>query len=391
MYMNESNFMEKLNKTDDLIISVLSDNASTKECRMLNDWLEASHENKQYFKAMRNTWLASGVIRKMNGSDANHGFRKFTSTIPPSPAHKDNKKQRILQMVAISIVLLAVGTISYYFFKPNETPLISSSYYETIVPIGAKSQIVLVDGTKVWLNAESRLRYSKTFALSDREVFLEGEGYFEVTPNKDLPFEVKTSKLKVKAIGTSFNVKAYPNDSIIEAILVSGKIEVSQTENEDSDETAVLLLPKQRITYLKNTNEILFESKPKYEIEEKHTETVILEPIKPVISQKIKEIPATTDYMVSTSWKDKRWSIESEELKSLAIKLERRYNVHISFVNEDLKDYKFTGTIEDEPIEAVLKVISQTSPVNYEIRGSEITLLLNDKFRELHKELWQVK
>jgi ferric-dicitrate binding protein FerR (iron transport regulator) len=92
--------------------------------------------------------------------------------------------------------------------------------------------------------------------------------------------------------------------------------------------------------------------------------------------------------MTTTSWKDKSWRIEDEDLGSLAVKLGRRYNVTISFADEQLKSYRFTGTLEDEPVEAVLKAMTQTAPVIYKFQGSEILLSVNNEMSEQYKNLW---
>jgi ferric-dicitrate binding protein FerR (iron transport regulator) len=278
-----------------------------------------------------------------------------------------------------------LGMLSYHYYDQSKSPEIS--YYETIVPLGAKSQIVLTDGTKVWLNAGSRLRYPTNYSVSNRDVFLEGEAYFEVAHNENLPFEVKTSLLNVKATGTCFNVKAYPNDSTIETILVEGKVEVSRLQTNVAGELAISLQPKQRLTLLKNTNEILFESKPVNGVAQESKPDLSKESLKHI--PLAKEVPATTNYMIATSWKDKRWRIEGEELGSLAIKLERRYNVKISFADNTLQYFRFTGTLEDEPIESVLKAMAQVAPVAYEFRGSEFVLSTNKTFQEQYKKLWE--
>ena len=377
-----------LTHIDDIIISVLSGNARPEDCQFLKEWLDVNPENSRYFEIMRKTWLVSEIPQEMGEFNAQAGFKKFYSVIQKNsrirPAQKRIIMLRISHVAAIIAIVFTMGAISYWYYDKKNIPVVS--YHEAIVPLGAKSQIVLSDGTKVWLNAGSRLRYSTTYAVSDRNVQLEGEGYFEVSQNNQLPFEVKTLKLNIKAVGTTFNVKAYPNDSIVETILVEGKVEVFRTENKV--DYAISLAPKQRLTLVKNSDEILFETQPKRERTEQLVSS-INQPTPFVITEnQVKEIPAVNDYMVTTTWKDKRWQIDSEELRSLATKLERRYNVHITFADNELKYYKFNGTLEDEPIEAVLKVMSQIAPVNYELNGTEVVLSHNSKFRELNKVLY---
>jgi ferric-dicitrate binding protein FerR (iron transport regulator) len=322
------------------------------------------------------------------GFDAEAGYQRFLLRI-----QKENPIRRFrlrivewhIPQIAASIAIFMLGVFSYRYYNQSQFPEIA--YYETIVPLGAKSQIVLTDGTKVWLNAGSRLRYPTNYSVANRDVFLEGEAFFEVTPNKLLPFEVKTSMLNVKATGTAFNVKAYPTDSIIETILVEGTVEVSRMQNKAADELSVALQPKQRLILLKNTNEILLESKPVGDITQASNPDLFQASLKHI--PQVKQVPATTNYMIATSWKDKRWLIEGEELGSLAVKLERRYNVKISFADNSLRYFRFTGTLEDDPIESVLKAMAQVAPVEYEFTGSEFVLSTNEKFQKQYKKLWQ--
>ncbi len=384
---------------DELIITILSGNADIRECILLNDWLSKSRDNRCYFEQMQNIWLLTGLVSNVSIVDVRIKYKKWTDKVQPqkkSPKHsaKGNIaiKLQIIHVAALIIVAFMAGIFTYrhYIDKQPEKEM-TYAYYETIVPFGSQSQVVLTDGTKVWLNAGSKLRYATTFAVSDREVRLEGEGYFEVAKNKKLPFEVKTSKLNIKAIGTTFNVKAYPNDSVIETILVEGHVEVTRTSASAQNEPAVSLKPKQRLTLLKSTDEILFEVKPKSE----KVTMLVSQPLqKNMISSSItniKEVPADTDYMLNTSWKDQRWRIESEELVSLAAKLERRYNVRVTFADEQLKRYRFNGTLENEPVEAVLRAMAQTAPVKFELSGSEVVLSRNDKFSEEYKKLYNNK
>jgi ferric-dicitrate binding protein FerR (iron transport regulator) len=373
-----------------LISDVLSGSATPEEHQKLKEWLSISRKNRLFFKKYQTCWLSAKIMDNPIGFDAEAGYRRFlskTQKTKSNPVNLNRFHRRIVKLhipqVAAMLAFFMLGIFSYHYFNKSESPKVA--YYEAIIPLGAKSQIVLIDGTKVWLNAGSRLRYPTTYSISNREVILEGEAFFEVATNKLLPFEVKTSMLNVKATGTCFNVKAYANDSTIETILVEGTIEISRIQNGKTKETAISLQPNQRLTLLKKTNKMIFESSPKNEITQKST----LEKKPKYNTHEITELPATTNYMTDTSWKDKRWRIESEELQSLAIKLERRYDVRILFADKALQYYRFSGTLENEPIEAVLKVMAKTAPVTYEVKGAEIVLSINEKSRKEYKNLWQ--
>ncbi len=357
--------------------------ASDHETEQVRNWVESSPENQQAFFHERKMFDAILLMADTSRLQADPNHKEH-------PVHRPQQKRtirlRIPQMAAMLAIVFASGMFAYPYLKPGKEPT-TIAWYETVAPLGAKSQVTLIDGTKVWLNAGSRLLYSTDFGSINREVQLEGEAYFKVAKNTSLPFEVKTSKIRIKALGTAFNVKAYPNEDTIETILEEGKIEVSRT---DGTENELILQPKQRVTFLKKTDELLFETKPQ-EISRETTTGVELMAQEKIIAPKIKEIKATTDYMINTSWKDNRWRIESEELGCFATKLERRYNVKIRFADKELPKYKFNGTFADEPVEEVLRALALAAPVNFLLKGNEVTLSRNDKFEKKHKSLYEVK
>lgn len=374
-----------------LIAAVLSGNAGVAECAALRAWMEADEANQRLFEEYRQAWML-GVVGSgaMSEYDVAAAYARFCAGVGARDVGQAKQQQRHrplsfwLRHAAVWAALLTVGGLAQRYYAVRTTP---TAYYETIVPMGAKSQLVLTDGSRVWLNAGSKLRYSTDFAISNRKVELEGEGYFEVASNKALPFEVKTSRLNVRALGTAFNVKAYPNEPVIETILVHGKVEVTRTQNgEAMADVAVVMKPNQRLTLLKSTDELLLEAKPN-ELSASPSDTVAASGT----AAAVKKVKSSANYMIDTSWKDVRWRIESEPLGSLAVKLERRYNVQISFADSTLRGYRFNGTLEDEPVEAVLKAMSLVAPVSYECKGAKIVLSINEKFREEHKKMWQLK
>ena len=347
--------------------------ASDEEVKQVRTWVEASAENKRELFKERKMFDAILLLAEPEKK------QKYPLHRPPQ---RRIVKLRIPQIAAMLAIVFSLGLLSYPYIRQEGKPKLA--WFETVAPLGAKSQVFLIDGTKVWLNAGSRLLYSTDFGQSNREVQLEGEGYFEVAKNTELPFEVKTSKLRIRAIGTAFNVKAYPGEETIETILVEGEVEVIRT-SDDEQSDALIMKPKQRLTLLKNTDEILFEVKASQK-EPTESSPVLAEK---EVDQKLKYIESHKDLIVNTSWKDKRWRIESEELGSFAVKLERKYNVNIQFMDKDLPKYKFNGTFEEEPIEEVLRAVSLAAPVKFSIKGNNVSLFRNDKFKEAHQSLYE--
>lgn len=356
--------------------------ATDQEVGQIRAWAESSPENQRELFSERKIFDALLLLADTDKRDVRQMRQR--------PVHRLQQKRvirlRIPQMAAMLAVVFALGLLAYPHIEQEKKTKVE--WYETLAPLGAKSQVSLTDGTKVWLNAGSRLLYSTGFGQQNREVRLEGEAYFEVAKSAALPFEVKTSRITVKALGTAFNVKAYPNEATIETILVEGEVEVSQvvkTKGADRNET-VLLKPMQRLTLKKNTNEMLVEAN----VQEKAHETEQLAALQEkTVVPTVKTVEVATDLMIYTTWKDKQWRIESEELGSFAIQLERRYNVKISFQDNNLPKLKFNGTFEDEPIEELLRALAFAAPVNFSLKGNEVILSWNNKFKDAYQTLYK--
>lgn len=199
-----------------------------------------------------------------------------------------------------------------------------------IVPVGGIYAVSLSDGTKVWLNSKSSLKYPVEFSGDKRTVTLEGEAYFEVTKNPHSPFTVKTKSGNVTVLGTHFNVSAYQEDRNFEATLAEGKVKVSEIGKESQ---SVILRPGQQAR-VKN-------------------ETLTV---------------AEVDPLVYTAWKDGKFYFENENLKNILTKMARWYNFNVKFEQKALEQIKFTGIVlKDEPIDRFLDIISKSSNVKYKI------------------------
>lgn len=205
-----------------------------------------------------------------------------------------------------------------------------------IVPVGGIYAVNLSDGTKVWLNSKSSLRYPVKFSADKRTVTLEGEAYFEVAKNPNSPFTVKTKSGNVTVLGTHFNVSSYTEDQVFAATLAEGKVKVSGTgTGTDSEKTSVILTRGQQARIYHKKEEI-----------------------------KVAEV----DPAAYTAWKDGRFYFENESLKSILAKMSRWYNFNVKFENKSLEQIRFTGIVlKQEPIDRLLDIISKTSNVNYKI------------------------
>lgn len=207
---------------------------------------------------------------------------------------------------------------------------VSTGENTLIVPVGGIYAVSLSDGTKVWLNSKSTLKYPVEFSGNTRKVTLEGEAYFEVSKNPHIPFTVKTKSGDVTVLGTHFNVSAYEEDKNFEATLAEGKVKVSETNKENQ---SVTLIPGQQARLRNNTLNV-----------------------------------AEVDPSVYTAWKDGKFYFENENLKNILNKMARWYNFNVKFEQKALGQIKFTGIVlKEEPIDHFLDIISKTSNIKYKI------------------------
>ncbi|NJO68595.1 MAG: FecR family protein [Bacteroidetes bacterium] len=355
------------------IAEFLKGELSLDEERLLQDWINKDIKHLHYFEEYRNLWLGS-VTFGLYETDAGQKWEMFNFRLNQqfnkSTANNSNlffipSMKRIAYIAAVLIVGMVTGILVYTLLI-NTNNKNSDEICEMVTPLGAKSQILLPDGTMVWLNAGSKLSYKKSFNNKDRMVSLEGEAFFKVKSNKRKPFVVQTSRLNVKALGTTFNVKAYPEDKSVTAILIEGVIQVNGS-TASSRSFNFTLKPSQSITVDENH---VCSAGTKIE-EPKRSKGEPVPAIKALASEGvlINSIPNTEKY---TSWKDSHWIIEAENLENLAVLFGRKYNVDIHIKSENLKQYRFTGTIRNETLEQVLEILKLTTPLKYKVGKGEV-------------------
>ncbi|WP_370862411.1 FecR family protein [Parabacteroides faecis] len=211
----------------------------------------------------------------------------------------------------------------------------SLEFNQLIVPNGKRSTLILEDGTKVWVNAGSRIVYPVAFADKKREIYVNGEVFLEVAPDKNRPFVVKTKEMDVQVLGTSFNVMAYETDESASVVLVTGSVQVDTRDDED-----FRLEPNRMFSYHKGECDI-------------------------------KDVNVN-DYIL---WKDGLYTYRSEHLSVILDRLSRYYGKKISY-KSDVADLRCSGKLDmQEDLEVVLDGLSQTAPILYKKVGEEYILV----------------
>lgn len=332
----------------------------------LLNWIEKSTENKEYFIKSCSLWELSATCKTDVAFDLKGNWDKLSGQIKP-----EKKQLKSILRLAKVAAIFALAFVSSYFTlqflgnkKQAESTLVS--YIINEAPMGNMSKITLPDGSEIWLNAGSKIKYATNFNVSDRHLSLNGEAFFHVSTNTSKPFVVNVQGVEVKATGTQFNVKAYEDEGIIETTLVEGIVSVSQPNMRNNQE--VTLKPNQKLTIYKKDAASPIESAPKEQIAEADDFEN-----KQIAIRKI-ELASNVETPVYTSWKDKEWIIRNEKLESLAIRLGRRYNVSFELLDEQVKTYSYTGTLKDETLEQVLEVMSQSSPIKYKLEKKKVSL-----------------
>ena len=282
-------------------------------------------EAREFYISIKNTYAFT------KGGDVGDGldeeFKQLSKRIK-KPAYRSLKV-----LYRYAAMLIAVVGISYLMFDFGRSSR-STAMNEVICPVGQIAEVVLSDGTHVWLNAESSVRYPASFNGDVRELELKGEAFFEVEANEKQPFIVHTDKMQVKVTGTSFNVSAYDDNDFVETTLVEGKVQL-----------------------LNESGNKIMNLKPGEQAQYKYTE-------KRAYVEKV-------DTRFYSSWKEGKMSFFNEELEVIMKRLERWYNVDISYVDDEIKQYKFTGTIlKHKPLSQVLEVIKLSAPIDYKIEQS---------------------
>ncbi|WP_017257653.1 FecR family protein [Pedobacter arcticus] len=230
------------------------------------------------------------------------------------------------------------GQLVYsYNNEPSNSPSEKTVYNEIRTPVGQKFTICLSDGTKVWLNAGSSLKFPVQFEQDRRLVQLYGEAYFEVAKNKSKPFKVITNTQEIEVLGTHFNVSAYENESSVKTTLLEGSVKI----NSKTAKQSTILKPGEQSVLQANHLEI-----------------------------------SQVDVEHVVAWKSGYFTFTNEDLESIMRKLERWYDIDVVFETGKNPNLIFAGKIsQTKSISSVLKIIEETGNVHFKISGRRVTVM----------------
>ncbi|PXY43806.1 FecR family protein [Flavobacterium hydrophilum] len=233
----------------------------------------------------------------------------------------------------VTIKMDANGVITYTINPDAEVSKEDANAFNTLsTPTGGQYNIVLADGTKVYLNTVSSIKYPTRFNGDQRMVELEGEAYFEVAKNKDKPFIVKSANQSIEVLGTHFNVHAYNNESVIKTTLLEGSVAITYKNQK------AILKPGQQSNVADNLNKIVIRK---------------------------------VDTEAAVAWKNGRFKFDNADLKSVMKQLERWYGIKVEY-RGDVSDVRFNGgTFMNKNLSEVLKVL-ELSNIKFKVEGKTI-------------------
>ncbi len=345
---------------EEIIVSYLENNICEEDLRMLENWLDENAENRKLFDQYRTIRAVSGSLHETSNETIKREWTKFEKR------NLSKRRSLAIAFARIAAIFIAGAFISWaanqYLLNDAGKNLTGC---EINAPLGSKSIISLPDGSKVFLNAGSTLKYDNSYGKGTREVQLNGEAFFEVAKDKTSSFQVKTSGITVKAYGTRFNVKSYSDERTIETTLVEGSVSIRKNGKNETKGEEFFMKPEEHVTFYKATNKLEAATQKQTDQTDEKSEEVSSE--KFMISKGI-------DTQLFTSWTEDKLIMKSEALQKMVVKIERKYNVKIHFENEELKNFRFSGVIENETIESVMTAISIASSIEYSIQDRDIWL-----------------
>ncbi len=319
----------------------LAHEASEEEEGELKVLIEKSEEMKIRYESILMYWGKSQHQIDINSDRAySNVLDRIDKVRPQSQMKVKSNYLHWVVRLAASIVLAMVA--GWYFYTPTASQKILNAltWSSKTTAKGERTKITLSDGSSVWLNADSEIRYPKEFDGGAREIYLSGEAFFEVTKNPAKPFIIHLSNGDVRVLGTSFNIKAFDDEPNIETSVLTGKVAFIGTSLNSQRDT-IRITPNYKVVYSKHSRQA--KKQPTNSIDDK-------------------------------SWVDGRLVFKSQRFDEVAKVLERNFGTTIIFGNEDLKNCKLTGTFQNNSLKDVMELFSNTKDYTYTISENECVI-----------------
>ena len=341
---------------DEILIRYLMETASAEETTQIERWCALSSENQKTLEQLFFTLQAGNRLKIIQSANSDEALSRLKDRIR---RHEKAVRRRILiqrlQRVA-AILFLPVVLLSLWllFHKDEMMP----QYVDMYSNPGMVASFKLPDGSKVWLNGGSRLRYPTLFKGKSREVKMSGQGYFEVAHNAQQPFIVKAGKsFSLEVLGTSFNLSAYNDEDVIETTLVKGSVRLNMLK--DGKMVQCMMKPNEKVIYIKEKGK-------------KSVNTTTVTAQKQSGNLSINTNPesvniATVDPKYDIAWKDHLILFKNHPMEEVIRRLGRYYNVQFIVKDNKVMNSEITGKFSNEQLPQIMEYLKIASGIKYKI------------------------
>jgi len=357
-----------------LIVRHLKGEISADEKKELFAWVYKSTENEKLFYTLKDIWETAKYRQVVMKSETDGEWEKFALIAIRKKTLKFTEHQKMLRKLYRGLKIAAFVVLAFGIGILTQRLLPQKEVYACVkVPFGAKTEVELADGSKVWVNSGSTLKYPARMDGKEVHLYLHGEAFFDIVSNPNRKLNVKTSTINIQVLGTTFNVRSYDDEGEVETTLVKGLISVSGQIGDKFIEP-VVLKPREQMRLIKGNMELTVKN-----MDEKTASPIMKneansDAVKPVVRPTL-EVKERVDLVPITSWKENKLIFKNERFEKLAREMERWYDVRINIEDSLLLSAVYTGTFEKETIEQAMKALSLSLPFTYRIEKNEIHVI----------------
>ncbi|SHF55648.1 FecR family protein [Fodinibius roseus] len=343
-----------------LLARYMSGECSSREGEIIEQWMGEDPRNKKTMEEFRQIWETSARKRETSETELGIGgeWDKLKNRLRKEgelrgdiekrsgPIRKLQKTSSVhsptRQLMRVAAVLLIAGLLglgSYWYGSQSQPETGEQALREISTEKAQRANTTLGDGTRVLLNADSKMTLPSEFASDVREVFLEGEAYFDVAGNPDKPFVIHAGESVTRVLGTSFSVRSYPEDEGVRVVVQEGRVSFGAADAQDEQKSVL------------SANEL-----GRYSLRSNRIETRQVD-----------------DMELYLSWRDGYLKFRETPMYKVATALERRYGIEVAFDRQELREKSLTALLKSRSIRNVLDVIAMSLNIEYELKDNKVT------------------
>jgi ferric-dicitrate binding protein FerR (iron transport regulator) len=332
-------------RLQELMTRSLSGEATAEELQELESMLAADGKALSRYKLLQQFWNRHDAVSQQAVEDALSNMLGKLNLVPTALVIQPSNRKLWRRLSAAAAVIIAIGALTLWYMSGSSKQAAANplaNLVEKHNARGTKSTIELNDGSKIWLNADSKIQYPEVFTGNTREVYLNGEAFFEVAKNPSRPFIIHLANGTVRVLGTSFNIRAYDNEKIVETSVATGKVAfIPKQHGQHKPLDTVFITPNNKVRYV--LDDELLNIVPTLAAEDK-------------------------------AWTEGRLIFKALTLEEIALELERNFGKKVTFMDDVPKSYRLTGSFQNNNLDEIMYYLSQTKDFYYRITNSELLI-----------------